>query len=104
VAPSAVPYSLSLGHAHLLVVEERQLAQSLPVAHDLAAYLITTHAQELVRSLRGSISLDDTRFEVAPCGVCRPRSHWHGEHPDSVESSMILFPRTCLSGAAHPDL
>ena len=48
-APRAVPDSLALGYALLLIVEERQLAQSLAVAHNLAAYLVTTLAQELVR-------------------------------------------------------
>jgi hypothetical protein len=69
-APRAVPDSLALDYARLLIVEERQLAQSLAVAHNLAAYLVTTLAQELVRAVRGSTSLD-----TKPFGLSRPRSH-----------------------------
>ena len=69
-APRAVPDSLTLGYAHPLFVEERQLAQSLAVAHDLAAYLVATSAQELVRPIKVYTSLD-----TKPFGLSRPRSH-----------------------------
>ena len=72
-APRAVPDSLALDYARLLIVEERQLAQSLAVSRDLAAYLVITLAQELVRPVRGSTSLDTKLF-----GICRPRSHRDG--------------------------
>jgi hypothetical protein len=77
-APGAEPDLLTSGCARFLVIEERQLAQLLPVAYDLAAHLVTTFAQELVRPL-GSLVLPGTDFDAATSVVvCRQRSHLDG--------------------------
>src|ERR687898_1504289 len=70
-APRAVPDALALGYARLLIVEERQLAQSLAMAHDLAEYLVTTLAQGLVRTVRGSISLDTKLAPIGTASECK---------------------------------
>jgi hypothetical protein len=94
-APRAVPDSLALGYARLLIVEERQLAQWLAVAHDIAAYLVATSAQELVRPIKVYTSLD-----TKPFGVCRPRSHRDGRrrvacHPVPLSARGLFSPRVC---------
>src|SRR5918994_2544685 len=94
-APRAVPDSLALGYARLLIVEERQLAQSLAVAHDLAAHLVATPAQEPVRRVRVYTSLD-----TMPFGMCRPRSHRDGRrrvacYPVPLSARGLFSPRVC---------